>query len=67
MSRRPRPRPFAVERRQIPDRRPQVETTQPNAPVIVADTPPLGPIAREVAYALRESPIRFPKDWMQAR
>jgi hypothetical protein len=62
-----RKRPFTVERRQLP-KRPASEPAplpaggKPDAEPII-----LGPIAQEVAFALRETPIRFPRDWIGAQ
>lgn len=56
-----RPPRFTVERRSIPPRAP-AQTPQ-SAPPVRESNVPATPIAREVYFALRAAPIRFPIDW----
>jgi hypothetical protein len=56
--------PFKIERRPIA---PKSQREPRKAPRSHAEpiTPPLGPIAAEVADALRNSPIAFPRIWFR--
>jgi hypothetical protein len=58
-----RPRPFKIERRPIPPH-PAIAPKAAHAADVADVAVALGPIAREVASALRGGPIRFPKDWV---
>lgn len=52
---------FTIERRPLPPRAPAQPGLSPE-PVRESNIPAT-PIAREVYYALRTAPIRFPHDW----
>lgn len=56
---------FTVERRAIP---PREHPAQPaaTAPPARESNIPATPLAREVYFALRTAPIRFPADWVKA-
>jgi hypothetical protein len=61
-----RKRPFTVERRRIPKRPASEPASPPAAGKPDAEPIILRPIAQEVAFALREAPIRFPREWINA-
>ena len=56
-------RHFTVERRALPPRAP-VQQPQSAQPARESNVPAT-PVAREVYFALRTAPIRFPKMWIQ--